>query len=143
MKINPFILALSASVFFAIGEILFKYIFKIETEIMTFTPLIWIFGGLYGLIYLSMNRDKLNDITSKKLLEMSIIGLFIFLGNIVYWKSSKLNSNPGLNRSIFSTGQILLLTLTSSLLFKAPINMKQVIGIFFVIFGSSIIGYNS
>lgn len=140
MTKNPLLLAISASFFFVIAELLFKYIPDINNDIITFTPIMWVFGGLYGLIYLFFNSNKVKDISNKKLFYMAIIGLLIFLGNIVYWKSSQLNSNPGLNRSIFSTGQILLLTLTSSLLFKAPINMKQVIGIFFVIFGSSIIG---
>ena len=143
MKVNPFILALSASIFFVLGEILFKYIFKINTDIMTFTPIIWIFGGAFGLIYLSMNRDKLNGITPRELLHMSLIGLLIFLGNIVYWKSSQMNDNPGLNRSIFSTGQILFLTLASCSIFNAPINFKQIIGVILVILGSSIIGINS
>ena len=143
MKINPYFLALSASVFFVIGEILFKYIFKIETDIMTFTPIIWIVGGLLGAMYLCMNRDKLDNITTKDYINMSLIGLCIFLGNIVYWKSSQLNNNPGLNRSVFSTGQILFLTLISCSFFQAPINMKQLLGIVLVILGSSIIGIYS
>lgn len=143
MKINPYFLALSASVFFVIGEILFKYIFKIETDIMIFTPIIWIVGGLFGIIYICMNRDKLDNITPRDYLNMSIIGLCVFFGNIFYWKSSQLNNNPGLNRSVFSAGQILFITLISCSFFQAPINMIQLFGIFLVICGSSIIGYNS
>jgi uncharacterized membrane protein len=143
MKINPFILAISASIFFVIAEILFKYIPGINKDILTFTPIMWAFGGLYGLIYLCFNSDKVKDISNKKLFYMAIIGLLIFLGNIVYWKSSQLNSNPGLNRSIFSTALILFLTFTSCAIFQAPINMKQIIGVIFVILGSTIIGIYS
>lgn len=143
MLVNPYLLALSSSVFFVISEILFKYIFKIKVDIMTFTPIIWVFGGLYAGLYLCLNRDKIKEISSINLYHMAIIGLLIFLGNIVYWKSSQLNNNPGLNRSVFSTGIILFLTLISCSIYKAPINMKQLLGILLVISGSSIIAIYS
>jgi len=143
MTKNPFLLAISASVFFVIAELLFKYIPDINNDIMTFTPIMWVFGGLYGLIYLFFNSNKVKDISNKKLFYMAIIGLLIFLGNIVYWKSSQLNSNPGLNRSIFSTALILFLTFLSCVIFQAPINFKQIMGIILVILGSSIIGIYS
>ena len=70
MKINPYFLALSASIFFVIGEILFKYIFKIETDIMTFTPIIWIVGENQS----PRDLDVLEDLVLSKVTEIIYYG---------------------------------------------------------------------
>ena len=136
---NYIILASIAAFFYAIGELVYKYkISGMKININKILSFAWIYGGLFGLILLIYeHKYGGNDINIPLKFHYYIIifSLFIFIGNIIYWHSCSMTTNPSLSRSIFTSISLIVLIIISIIYFKSIITVSQLIGIIIIFIG--------
>lgn len=130
------VLALFSGFLFVILDLLYKFTScsKIPSEI--FVTLWYIICGILASVYFVYhNKVYRSHINNNLLFIILITSVITFIGNILYFKSSRLSYNPGLSRTAFTGGLIVSLTIISSIIFKRYITYKQITGVMFILLG--------
>jgi drug/metabolite transporter (DMT)-like permease len=142
-KNNWLILSIIASVFFVLGELIYKFTdcSKIEPEL--YVTFLFISSGIIGSLYYFSKKLYKKNIDKNTILKIFMIACILFVGHLIYWKGCKENSNPGLTRGVFAGIQILMLIMVSSLYFKKVINIQQIFGIICIVVGTLTISINN
>lgn len=140
---NWLTLSIFASFFFIGSELLYKFTDCSNIQPELYVSVMWMVGGLLGLIYYLYNNFYQTKMSSSMFRKISLISLLVFLGNIVYWKSAHRGTNPGLTRGVFSSSLVILLTIASALILKRTLVIQQTIGIFLLMLGTILIAFYS
>lgn len=140
---NWFYLSILAALFFSLAEITYKFSECTDINSEMYVSLMWIIGGIISLVFFIYKKFYKKSITYNIISKICLISLLVFLGNIVYWRSTKNNNNPGLTRGIFAGALIIILICNSVFIFNNKLNLGQIIGIISIIIGTSLIGIYS
>ena len=137
---NKYLLIFISGAFFSFAEVVFKYWGLSDgMDYSEMFPYVWMFGGLFSFFYYMLGNKFTTNISNKNLRLIFLFTFFTLVGNYLYWTGTKKTYNPGLGRALFTASSVFIITIISAYGYKKYINIYQILGIFLVILGISLI----
>lgn len=136
---NYIFYAIISAVFFSIYELLYKFTNVVKIPVDYFICLWYLFASIFSLFYFFNHKVYEYKFEFNTLLLICIISVLTIIGNFCYFSSCKLAINPGISRATYSAFVVLFLTIISYLGFNKTLNIYELLGIIFILFGISLI----
>ncbi len=130
--------AIVAAIFIAVRDLISKDILNMYTysDYVIVSNIIIFIGTIVYLLYSKKDITKIRPPKFKELMTISVRLLLIYIIiDPCIFNSLKLCNNPGYAKSIINLNTIILIAL-AFIFYKSEINMKKIIGIMIVLFGT-------
>lgn len=133
--------AIVAAIFIAVRDFISKDILNMYTysDYVIVSNIIIFIGTIVYLLYSKKDITKIRPPKFKELMTISVRLLLIYIIiDPCIFNSLKLCNNPGYAKSIINLNTIILIAL-AFIFYKSEINMKKIIGIMVVLFGTYLV----